>query len=108
MGRRGDSLRPPIVVYAGRRYTDAGCGPIGARSPAQEPTVSFVIPESIDGYTREQLVAAEASAVEAFDALRDDENLNAEGLTQLRALATFIRTARERTAAIDAQSAADA
>jgi len=70
--------------------------------------VSFVIPESIDGYTREQLVAAEASAVEAFDALRDDENLNAEGLTQLRALATFIRTARERTAAIDAQSAADA
>lgn len=70
--------------------------------------MKFKIPETLDGLTREQLVDLESKAIEAFDARRDDPNLDAAGMTELRALAAFITANRAAVTAMDEESAAAA
>lgn len=54
----------------------------------------FEIPEGLDGLDLEQLGQLESDAVVAFDALRDDPELNSEGLARLRQLAAFVKQVR--------------
>ena len=89
---------------------DAGCGPVetSINSFPPEHPVKFKIPQTLDGLTREQLVELETQAVAAFDEQRDDPKLNADGMSNLRALATFITTNRDAQTALDAAEAAAA
>lgn len=61
----------------------------------------FEIPESLDGLDLEALAQLETDAVTAFDTLRDDPALNADGLAQLRELATFVRSVRTQQQQIE-------
>lgn len=68
---------------------------------AEEPTVEFEIPQSLDGLDLGALNELETQAVEAFDALRDDPALNADGLARLRALATCVQSVRGERSRIE-------
>ncbi|WP_243704847.1 hypothetical protein [Micromonospora sp. KC723] len=51
---------------------------------------SFEIPSSLDGLDLDALTQLENQAVEVFDALRDDPDLDGTGLARLQELATFV------------------
>lgn len=67
--------------------------------------MEFEIPSSLDGLDLDALSQLEADAVAAFDALRDDPNLDAAGLARLRELAAFVRQVRDQQAAIEQAAA---
>lgn len=67
--------------------------------------MDFEIPESLDGLDLDALSQLETDAVAAFDALRDDPNLDAAGLARLRELAAFVRQVRDQQAAIEQAAA---
>ncbi|MDG4796940.1 major capsid protein [Micromonospora sp. WMMD1082] len=66
----------------------------------------FEIPASLDGLDLDALGRLEAEAVAAFDALRDDPELNAAGLVRLRELATFVASVRAQQEQIEQHAAA--
>jgi hypothetical protein len=70
--------------------------------------VKFKIPQTIDGLSRDKLVELESAAIAAFDEQRDDPKLDADGMANLRALATFITTTRDAQVALTAAEEASA
>src|SRR5262245_11702450 len=97
----GRSIPPRCWLRAGREQ-HARTVSIG------ESPVKFKIPETLEGLTRAQLVELETKAIESFDATRDDENLDAKGMAELRRLATFIKDVRGIMTAMDEASKAEA
>lgn len=63
--------------------------------------MDFQIPSSLDGLDLDALTELENQAVAAFDALRDDTALDADGLARLRELATFVQSVRTEQARIE-------
>ncbi|WP_233600846.1 MULTISPECIES: major capsid protein [Micromonospora] len=63
--------------------------------------MDFQIPPSLDGLDLDALTELENQAVAAFDALRDDPALDADGLARLRELATFVQSVRAEQARIE-------
>ncbi|TDB80935.1 major capsid protein [Micromonospora sp. KC721] len=86
------------MLAAGR----SGRGPYRA----EEPTVEFEIPSSLDGLDLDALNQLENQAVEAFDLLRDDPDLDGAGLAWLRELATFVTSVRAQQQQIKQDAAA--
>ncbi|MEV7267806.1 major capsid protein [Micromonospora aurantiaca] len=63
--------------------------------------MDFQIPPSLDGLDLDALTELESQAVVAFDALRDDPALDADGLARLRELAAFVQSVRTEQARIE-------
>ncbi|MFG1660698.1 major capsid protein [Micromonospora chersina] len=63
--------------------------------------MDFQIPPSLDGLDLDALTELENQAVGAFDALRDDPALDADGLARLRELAAFVQSVRTEQARIE-------
>ncbi|WP_435586200.1 major capsid protein [Micromonospora aurantiaca (nom. illeg.)] len=63
--------------------------------------MDFQIPSSLDGLDLDALTELENQAVAAFDALRDDPALDADGLARLRELAAFVQSVRTEQARIE-------
>ncbi|MFG3602605.1 major capsid protein [Micromonospora chersina] len=63
--------------------------------------MDFQIPPSLDGLDLDALTELESQAVAAFDALRDDPALDADGLARLRELAAFVQSVRTEQARIE-------
>ncbi|MBC9004119.1 major capsid protein [Micromonospora aurantiaca (nom. illeg.)] len=63
--------------------------------------MDFQIPSSLDGLDLDALTELENQAVAAFDALRDDTALDADGLARLRELAAFVQSVRTEQARIE-------
>ncbi|MFU8849432.1 major capsid protein [Micromonospora sp. SL1-18] len=63
--------------------------------------MEFEIPSSLDGLDLDALTEMENQAVAAFDALRDDAALDADGLARLRELAAFVQSVRAEQARIE-------
>ncbi|MFI7430721.1 major capsid protein [Micromonospora sp. NPDC049836] len=63
--------------------------------------MDFQIPPSLDGLDLDALTELENQAVAAFDALRDDTALDADGLARLRELAAFVQSVRTEQARIE-------
>ncbi|SCL70451.1 hypothetical protein GA0070606_5403 [Micromonospora citrea] len=63
--------------------------------------MDFEIPSSLDGLDLDALTELENQSVAAFDALRDDPSLDADGLARLRELAAFVQSVRTEQARIE-------
>ncbi|MFI7283115.1 major capsid protein [Micromonospora chersina] len=63
--------------------------------------MDFQIPPSLDGLDLDALTELQSQAVAAFDALRDDPALDADGLARLRELAAFVQLVRTEQARIE-------